>query len=84
MVRTQIQLTEEQIRDLKNLAAERNVSLAELIRNSVDNFIRSSKGISLSERRKRAIAISGRFTSIQPGANVSEDHDEYLVESYLS
>lgn len=37
MIRTQIQLTEEQARALKALAAARHVSVAELIRQSVDD-----------------------------------------------
>ncbi|MGH2555074.1 MAG: ribbon-helix-helix protein, CopG family, partial [Actinomycetota bacterium] len=32
MIRTQVQLTEEQARQLKRVAAERGVSLAEIIR----------------------------------------------------
>lgn len=38
MVRTQVQLTEAQIRALKRLETDRGVSMAELIRQSVFSF----------------------------------------------
>jgi hypothetical protein len=47
MIRTQVQLTEEQVRALRNLASVRQVSVAELIRQSVDTLIRSSGEIDI-------------------------------------
>ena len=38
LVRTQIQLTEEQAVKLKRMAAERGVSMAEVIRDAVDRL----------------------------------------------
>jgi hypothetical protein len=81
MVRTQIQLTEEQARALKTLAAEQRVSVAELIRQSVDQLIRNSDKMSDAERRKRAMAVVGMFHSGQH--DISTRHDDYLAESYL-
>jgi predicted DNA-binding protein len=78
MVRTQIQLTEEQSRALKSLAARRGVPVAESIRQSVDSYIRSSSGVDDQERRRRAIDVIGRFRSGQD--DVSADHDRYLAE----
>ncbi len=80
MVRTQIQLTEEQSRSLKSLAARRGVPVAELIRQSVDSYIRSSIGVDDQERRRRAIDAVGKFRSGQ--TDVSADHDRYLAEAY--
>lgn len=40
MVRTQVQLTAEQVRALRRMAAREGVSVAELIRRSVDAWIR--------------------------------------------
>ncbi len=57
MVRTQIQLTEEQAEALKRLAAQKNVSVAELIRQSVEALIQNISAVSPVEKRKRAIAI---------------------------
>ncbi len=78
MVRIQIQLTEEQSRTLKSLAAWRGVPVAELIRRSVDSYIRSSVGADDQERRRRATDAVGKFRSGQ--TDVSADHDRYLAE----
>ena len=80
MVRTQIQLTENQARCLKALASARGVSMAELIRQSVDSFVRISGGVDLAERKKRAMAIAGRFRS--GAGDLAENHDRYLNEAY--
>ncbi|MDO8691529.1 MAG: CopG family transcriptional regulator [Dehalococcoidia bacterium] len=39
MVRTQIQLTEDQVQALKEVAAERKVSMSELIRQGVERVL---------------------------------------------
>ena len=80
MVRTQIQLTEEQSHALKLLAARRGVSVAELIRQSVDSFIHLSDGLDDRERRRRAIAAAGKFRSGQD--DIAANHDHYLAEAY--
>lgn len=78
MIRTQIQLTEEQLRRLRALAAARGVSVAELIRQSVDT-VAPARGVSAQTRRQRAIAVAGRFRSGQ--RDVSAEHDRYLAEA---
>ena len=80
MVRTQIQLTEEQAAVLKKAASEEHVSIAELIRRAVENFIISSAHAGTEERQRRAIAVSGRFRS--GVTNLSTEHDRYLREAY--
>lgn len=80
MVRTQIQLTEEQARTLKRLALSRHLSVAELIRQAVDSLIKSGTAIDIEERRKRALGIVGRFSSGK--RDVSREHDKYLSEAF--
>ena len=80
MVRTQVQLSEAQAQALKALAAAQNKSPADLIRQAVDDFLRSMSGISLEERKRRAIAAAGRFRSGL--SSLSTNHDRYLVEAY--
>jgi predicted transcriptional regulator len=81
LIRAQIQLTDEQMRALKALAAARRTSVAKLIRQSVDELLRHAGGIDAADRRRRAIAAAGRFHSGQ--GDISTNHDDYLTEAYL-
>jgi len=81
MIRTQIQLTEEQARLAKDLAAERQVSMAEVIRDGLDQLTCSrAYGVAPAERRRRALAAAGRFRS--GSADGSAAHDSHLAEAY--
>ena len=60
MVRTHIQLSEEQARVLKRLATDRGVSVAALIRESVERFVQSASPGDDQEQRRRALAAVGR------------------------
>ncbi len=80
MVRTQIQLTDDQARDLKRLAAARHLSLAELIRQGVDAILRSNTVMDIAEKRKRALALAGKYRSGKH--DISRNHDRYLAENY--
>ncbi|TET33433.1 MAG: CopG family transcriptional regulator [Anaerolineales bacterium] len=80
MKRTQIQLTEAQFFELKNLSSSRNTSMAELIRQAVDSFLDSSPVISRDERKRRAIAAVGQFHSGL--GDLAADHDRYLEGAY--
>ena len=74
MIRTQVQLREDQVQALRELASARRTSIAALIRQSVDALIRSSRSIDDEERRQRAIAAAGRFRS--GTSDVSSAHDQ--------
>ncbi|MDY7095073.1 MAG: ribbon-helix-helix protein, CopG family [Acidobacteriota bacterium] len=80
MIRTQIQLTEEQARELKRLAATEQRSMAEMIRQSVDAFLRTSAARGTSDRRHRALAAIGRFRSDVD--DLAREHDRYLSEAF--
>lgn len=80
MVRTQIQLTEEQAKKLKRLASSQQLSMAELIRQAVDQLITTSTVVDREERRKRALAAAGRFRSGL--GDLSTEHDKYLEEAF--
>jgi Arc/MetJ-type ribon-helix-helix transcriptional regulator len=82
MVRTQIQLTEEQVNSLKRLANKLHVSLAELVREGVDAVLRSSGETTEEERKRRAIAAAGRFRS--GSRDLSTKHDAHLVKAFGS
>ncbi len=80
MIRTQIQLTEEQVHALKEIAHRENTSIAELTRRAIDQWLETSSSISVTERRRRARSVVGRFRSGR--SDVSERHDDYLAEAY--
>ncbi|MBI5179401.1 MAG: ribbon-helix-helix protein, CopG family [Nitrospinae bacterium] len=80
MVRTQIQLTEEQAKSLKRLAHSRHLSIAELIRQAVDSLIQTGSAIDIGERRQRAMALAGRFGSGRK--DISQKHDDYLADAF--
>lgn len=81
MVRTQIQLTDQQARRLRAQARERGLSLAEIIRRYVE------KGLSdeVSDRGvlyDRAARVIGRFRDRRRARDVSSKHDRYLDEAF--
>jgi predicted transcriptional regulator len=78
MVRTQIQLSEQTANRLKALAAERGVSMAELVRESVEQYLTRYPHSTMVERRQRAIAAAGRFKGNVH--DLAENHDRYLAE----
>lgn len=80
MVRTQIQLPEQQVALLKRLAAQQHVSMAELIRRAVDIFTISPDAANIRELRERALAAAGRFHSGR--RDLAARHDDYLAEAF--
>lgn len=84
MIRTQIQLTEEQSRRVKEAAEREDVSIAEIIRRAVDAWLATHGELSMEEKRQRALAVvtemRGRFRSGH--SDISVNHDAYLTEAY--
>ncbi len=78
MIRTQIQITEEQARSLKRLAAKEGKSVAELIRISVDNLLRAGGTPDPNIARQKALAAAGTLNGPE---NLAEEHDKYLAEA---
>ena len=79
MVRTQIQLTEAQARELRRISETKGVSIASLIRELVDTSLMAPR----EARFARAMAAAGRFSSGK-GNNVSEEHDAELERIYMT
>jgi hypothetical protein len=80
MIRTQIQLTEEQASRVKQLASSRGVPMAEVIREAVEAAIAAGTGPASEERRNRALTIAGKFRSGKK--DISRKHDAYLTEAF--
>lgn len=79
MVRTQIQLTDEQHRRLKEIAHRSHKSLADLIRGAVDSLL-------ISEQPERAAlyrqaeTVVGKY--VAEAENIALEHDRYLDDAY--
>ncbi len=80
MVRTQIQLTPDEAEAVKRIATEKGVSMAQVIRESIDAYVRSAARPGREQARQRALSIIG----IAHGGpkDLAERHDEYLEEAY--
>ena len=78
MQHTQVELTDEQLRRLRELAEKRGRTVADVIRESVDTYIARAERDD-EELRARAIAIGGKFRSGL--GDVAENHDEYLAQA---
>ena len=79
MIRTQIQLEEDQIEWLRTEARARDVSVSQLIREGVTLF-RAREERFPEKKKDRALAAVGRFSSGVP--DVSERHDDYLATAF--
>lgn len=78
MVRTQIQLTEAQTKILHELALKQGVSVAELIRKSVDYYLKQIDGGDKRELIERAKEAAGKYhTGLK---DLAKNHDRYLTE----
>jgi hypothetical protein len=80
MIRTQIQITEEQLTALNELASKQQISLDDLIRQSIDNLIRTISITYDIDKRQRAFSIAGSFRSGLK--DLSREHDKYLTKSF--
>ncbi len=79
MIRTQVQIKENQINWLRNMAKDKGVSVSQLIREGI-NLYRSKEERLPMEKKEKALAAIGRFSSGR--SDVSTRHDAYLSEAY--
>ena len=79
MIRTQIQMEDEQIEWLRAEARARGVSISQLIREGIALF-RANQERFPEDNKKRALAAVGRFSS--DISDVSERHDAYIAEAF--
>ncbi|MFH1150248.1 MAG: ribbon-helix-helix protein, CopG family [Actinomycetota bacterium] len=79
MVRTQIQLTEEQYEGVRRIASREKISMAEYIRRALDRSLRQETPVTDEARRRMALQAMG--TGHSGRSDISQRHDEYLVEA---
>lgn len=77
LVRTQVQLTKEQHRKLRALAAARHLSLSQLIRESVEILLSAPDR---SAQWRRLWEVVGAAEDPAGATDVAGEHDRYLAE----
>lgn len=90
MVRTMVQLTDEQVKALKALAKIRKTSMSQLVRESVALYVTTTaQDADREEKRQRALAFIQKlqskeivFRDMEGKTDVSINHDKYLAEIY--
>ena len=80
MVRTQIQLAEEDLARLRKVAAEEGVSVSEVVRRGIRQVLGAAQTRSRDELARRALGAAGKFRSGKH--DIARRHDEYLSEEY--
>ncbi len=81
LVKKNVSLRDDQVKALKKLAKQHKLSVASLVRKSVDDFLIKLSGKTYSKQAaEAAIKAAGRFHSGH--SNVSNRHDDYLADEY--
>jgi hypothetical protein len=80
LLRTQVQLTESQLHALRQLSGKTGRSIADLIRQGIDQYLASSHEPTQEERRERAVRVAGMFAS--GVTDVSADQDRHLADAF--
>ena len=75
-----MQLTDRQVKALRQAAASTGKSVAELVRQGLDQYLASRGEFGREERIERAIRVAGRLSSGRP--DVSAKHDKHLAEAF--
>lgn len=83
MMRTQIQLTEDQHRRLKRWASSLGISLSEAVRRCIADRLAVEPGDTTRATRVReARAVVGKYADPGGKSRVARDHDAHLAEAY--
>ena len=84
MVRTQIQLQDDQYRELKRWSQQRGISLSEAVRRCVaERLEREAAAPTRDQRVRAALAVCGRHVDTsQRRTRVGLDHDAVVAEAF--
>ena len=80
MKRTQIQLTDKQYSYLKEISGQKNISLAEVVREAISFYSASTVNIDQNLRIRDALSLIGKFNSGKK--DISINHDQYLENEF--
>jgi hypothetical protein len=80
MKRTQIKLADKQYKLLKELSAEKDISMAEIIREAFSFYLSSTVTTARDAKIRDALSIIGKYNSDKK--DISINHDEYLEKAF--
>jgi plasmid stability protein len=81
MVRTQIQLTDEQARKLRRRAKQRGISMSAMIRQCLDQGL-DDQSPDLGATYQRAARLIGLFPDREGAGDLATGHDQYLEKAF--
>jgi hypothetical protein len=79
VVRAQVQLSAGQMAALRRLSTATGRSMADLVREGVEQVLSSARRKGTGDPLERALRVAGRFSSGKP--DVSRNHDRYFAGS---
>ena len=82
MVRVQIQLDPARHRELKRRAKDQGLSVAELVRRSIDADFDARRSDIHEDRIRRARAVLGKYRDPAGRGSTGRDHDAALADAY--
>lgn len=80
MKRTQIQLTEKQYKLLKEISSEKNISMAEVVREAISVYSSTISTVSREILVRDALSLAGKYSSGKK--DLSLKHDDYLEKAF--
>ena len=81
MIRTQIQLTDEQARKLRRRAKQQGISMSAMIRRCLDESLEDG-ALDRSGQYERAARLVGRFPDRDGATDLAAAHDRHLDEAF--
>lgn len=81
MIRSQVQLTEEQMRSLRRCAAMEGISVAAVIRGCIDETL-EARPPSRARLYAKAMQLAGSLHDAAGATDLSSEHDRYLAEAF--
>lgn len=79
MAIAEIELTEEEVGRLQEVAQERRLSLPDLLHQEVVARLLARSEPTMAEKRRRALEVSGKYRG---APDLADNHDKYLVEAF--
>jgi len=80
MKRTQIQLTEKQYKLLKEISSEKNISMAEAVREAISLYSSTVSAVPREILVRDALSLVGKYSSGKK--DLSLKHDDYLEKAF--